>query len=108
MPILQDSTCQNDSEEIEIIVPVALKLFVDPEIQVEKKQSVGYAPRQEPISESLVTAGERVFIYEVVGLYSKVCRTGRFFLTVPYHRMNQEMQRLTRQGGQIVSVRPKI
>ena len=107
MVILHDSSCYSDSEEIEIIVPIALKLFVYPEIQVEEKQSVGYSPIQKPISESSVAVDERVFVYEVIGLRSKVCRTGQFSLTVPYHRMNQEMQRLTRQGGQIVSVRPE-
>ena len=111
MAILHDSNSYSDSGEIEITVPVALKLFVYPEIQVqeEKKQSVGYSPIQKPISESSVTVDdERIFVYEVIGLRSHVCRTSRFFLTVPYSRMNQEMQRLTRQGGHIVSVRPKI
>lgn len=95
---------------MEIIVPVTLKLFIYPEIQGEKKQSVDfdYSLEKKPISESSVTVGERFFIYEVIGLRSNLCRTGRFFLTVSYHRMNQEMQRLTHQGGQIVSVRPKI
>ncbi len=108
MPILHDSSCYSDSGEI--IVPVALKLFVYPEIQGEKKQSVGYSPIQKPMSESSVAVDddERLFVYEVIGLRSQVCRTGQFSLTVPYRRMNQEMQRLTRQGGQIVSVRPKI
>ncbi len=111
MVILRDSNSYSDSGEI--IVPVVLKLFVYPEIQEmqgEKKQSVGYSPIQKPISESSVAGDddERLFVYEVIGLRSKVCRTGQFSLTVPYHRMNQEMQRLTRQGGQIVGVRPKI
>ena len=109
MVTLQDSSCYSGSEEI--IVPVTLKLFVYPEIQEmpgEKKQSAGYSPIQKPLPESSVAIDERVFVYEVIGLRSKVCRTGQFSLTVPYHRMNQEMQRLTRQGGKIVSVRPKI
>ncbi len=56
----------------------------------------------------------RLFVYEVVGLgqsdkadkmnYS-VRRSGSTFITVPYNRMNQEMQRITRMGGQIVSIR---
>jgi ferredoxin--NADP+ reductase len=57
----------------------------------------------------------RLFVYEVVGLgqsetadnmnYS-VRRSGSTFITVPYNRMNQEMQRITRMGGKIVSIRP--
>jgi ferredoxin--NADP+ reductase len=33
-------------------------------------------------------------------------KSGSVFLTVPYARMNQEMQRITRMGGKIVSIRP--
>jgi ferredoxin--NADP+ reductase len=53
----------------------------------------------------------RVFIYEVVGLgqanskYS-VRRSGSVFITVPKNRMNQEVQRITRLGGRIVSIKP--
>ena len=57
----------------------------------------------------------RLFVYEVVGLgqsdkadnpnYS-IRRSGSTFITVPYNRMNQEMQRIMRMGGQIVSIRP--
>jgi ferredoxin--NADP+ reductase len=57
----------------------------------------------------------RLFVYEVVGLgqsdkadnmnYS-VRQSGSTFITVPYYRMNQEMQRITRMGGRIVSIRP--
>lgn len=57
----------------------------------------------------------RFFVYEVVGLgksdkadhqnYS-IRRSGSTFITVPYNRMNQEMQRIMRMGGQIVSIRP--
>ncbi|NJL10956.1 MAG: hypothetical protein HC908_14425 [Calothrix sp. SM1_7_51] len=28
------------------------------------------------------------------------------FVTVPFNRMNQEMQRITRMGGRIVSIHP--
>lgn len=60
-------------------------------------------------------AGSRVFIYEVVGLRQNqvtdqlnypIRRSGSVFITVPYDRMNQEMQRITRMGGKIVSIRP--
>ncbi len=33
-------------------------------------------------------------------------RSGTVLITVPYSRMNQEMQRITRMGGRIVSIRP--
>jgi ferredoxin--NADP+ reductase len=57
----------------------------------------------------------RLFIYEVVGLSqngdtdsltSPLRRSGSVLITVPYNRMNQEMRRISRLGGQIVSIRP--
>lgn len=60
-------------------------------------------------------SGGRLFVYEVEGLrqneqtdqmsYS-IRRSGTVSLTVPYNRMNQEMQRIVRMGGRIVSIRP--
>ncbi|AVQ71450.1 ferredoxin-NADP reductase [Microcystis aeruginosa NIES-1211] len=60
-------------------------------------------------------AGNRFFVYEVVGLnqndntdsldYS-IRQSGSVFFTVPYSRMNQEMRRITRLGGRIVSIKP--
>ena len=99
------SSCSDSSE---IIVPVTLKLFIYFQPQEDKKQPIGYSPRPKLSSVSSVTIDDRAFIYEVVGLRENVRRSGRFCLTVPYSRMNQEMQRITRQGGQIVSVRAKI
>jgi ferredoxin--NADP+ reductase len=60
-------------------------------------------------------AGSRLFLYEVQGLRQNVetdqmntsiRKSGSVFITVPYTRMNQEMQRITRMGGKIVSIRP--
>lgn len=57
----------------------------------------------------------RVFRYEVVGLRQNqetdknsydIRRSGSVFVTVPYNRMNEEMQRITRMGGTIVSIQP--
>lgn len=57
----------------------------------------------------------RLFVYEVVGLSQKgetndsvnpIRRSGSIFFTVPYRRMNQEMRRIMRMGGQIVSIKP--
>jgi ferredoxin--NADP+ reductase len=54
-------------------------------------------------------------VYEVVGLsqngntdsldYS-IRQSGSVYFTVPYSRMNQEMRRITRLGGRIVSIKP--
>ncbi|MDB9526453.1 phycobilisome linker polypeptide [Oscillatoria sp. CS-180] len=60
-------------------------------------------------------AGSRLFVYEVKGLRQNaetdktntpIRQSGSVFITVPYSRMNQEMQRITRLGGEIVSIRP--
>jgi len=49
----------------------------------------------------------RVYRYEVVGLHQnqendknnyEIRRSGSVFVTVPYNRMNEEMQRITRMG----------
>lgn len=60
-------------------------------------------------------SGSRIFRYEVVGLrqndetdkqnYS-IRQSGSVFITVPYSRMNEEMQRIARLGGKIISIRP--
>lgn len=61
------------------------------------------------------TSGSRAFVYEVVGLRQNeetdktgypIRRSGSVFITVPYDRMNQEMRRITRMGGKIVSIKP--
>ena len=59
--------------------------------------------------------GNRLFVFEVVGLRQngasdrlnyQIRRSGSVFITVPYQRMNQEMRRINRLGGQIVSIKP--
>jgi ferredoxin--NADP+ reductase len=59
--------------------------------------------------------GSRVFVYEVVGLRQNeetdqtnypIRKSGSVFIRVPYNRMNQEMRRITRLGGKIVSIQP--
>lgn len=61
------------------------------------------------------SASSRVFRYEVVGLRQneendlnnyEIRRSGSVFVTVPYSRMNEEMQRITRMGGKIVNIEP--
>lgn len=63
----------------------------------------------------LNSAGSRVFRYEVVGLRQSdendknnydIRRSGSVYVTVPYSRMNEEMQRITRMGGKIVNIEP--
>ncbi|AUT03493.1 ferredoxin-NADP reductase [Nostoc sp. CENA543] len=58
-------------------------------------------------------SGSRIFVYEVVGLRQSeetdqtnypIRKSGSVFIRVPYNRMNQEMQRITRLGGKIVSI----
>jgi hypothetical protein len=59
--------------------------------------------------------GSGYFQYEVVGLrqsdatdntdYS-IRSSATTLITVPYNRMNEEMQRITRMGGRIVNIRP--
>ena len=60
-----------------------------------------------------IESGSRVFVYEVVGLRQveetdqtnyQIRRSGSVFIRVPYNRMNQEMRRITRLGGKIVSI----
>ena len=56
----------------------------------------------------------RTFVYEVEGLRQSqtagelnnpIRRSGTVYITVPYARMNQEMRRITRMGGKIVSIK---
>jgi ferredoxin--NADP+ reductase len=74
-----------------------------------------YSPGTAATSASTTDFGNRLFVFEVVGLrqnggtdtlnYS-IRRSGSVFMTVPYQRMNQEMRRISRLGGQIVSIKP--
>ncbi|MEB3356159.1 MAG: phycobilisome linker polypeptide [Synechococcales bacterium] len=57
----------------------------------------------------------RVFVYEVKGLRQNdmtdkqsypVRNSGSVFIKVPYSRMNEEMRRITRMGGEIVAIHP--
>ncbi len=59
-------------------------------------------------------SANRVFIYEVAGLKQNdtndknsypVRQSGSVFIRVPYKRMNEEMRRITRMGGTIVSIK---
>ncbi|MBV8884159.1 MAG: ferredoxin-NADP reductase [Chroococcidiopsidaceae cyanobacterium CP_BM_RX_35] len=60
-------------------------------------------------------SGSRMFLYEVVGLRQSeetdnlsypIRQSGSVLIRVPYSRMNQEMQRVARLGGKIISIRP--
>ncbi len=59
------------------------------------------------------SAGSRIFRYEVVGLRQNsendknnydIRNSASVYVTVPYTRMNEEMQRITRMGGRIVKI----
>ncbi|MDZ7957393.1 MAG: phycobilisome linker polypeptide [Aulosira sp. DedQUE10] len=69
----------------------------------------------EPDAGSIPSSSSRVFRYEVVGLRQTsdsdnhkfdIRHSGSLFINVPYNRMNQEMQRISRLGGRIVSIEP--
>ena len=57
-------------------------------------------------------AKNRVFVYEVTGLKQNKIndnnnyqfRRSSVFVTVPYSRMNEEMQRIGKMGGTIVNI----
>jgi hypothetical protein len=59
-------------------------------------------------------AENRMFRFEVEGCVKLTKMTnsypirssGTFIVTVPYNRMNEEMQRINRMGGKIVSIQP--
>ncbi len=60
-------------------------------------------------------SGSRIFRYEVVGLRQNsstaqrsypIRYSGSTFINVPYDRMNEVMQQITRMGGTIVSIQP--
>ncbi|CAN1209606.1 phycobilisome linker polypeptide [Tumidithrix helvetica PCC 7403] len=64
---------------------------------------------------STSTADNRIFVYEVTGLRQnqqtennnfQIRNSGSVFVNVPYNRMNEQMQSITRAGGTIVSIRP--
>jgi ferredoxin--NADP+ reductase len=74
-----------------------------------------YSPSAAANSGNTTEFGNRMFVYEVVGLRQNeetdkadyaIRQSGSTFITVPYSRMNQEMQRITRMGGKIVSIQP--
>lgn len=69
---------------------------------------------QTALGKASVSGSEsRMFRFEVQGLrqndesdklsYS-IRRSGSTFVTVPYGRMNEEMQRISRLGGKIVNI----
>lgn len=57
----------------------------------------------------------RIFVYEIEGLRQNdqtenqsypVRNSSTILMQVPYSRMNEEMRRIARLGGKIVSIRP--
>ena len=73
------------------------------------------SPNTAASSASTTEFSNRLFVYEVVGLRQNaetdkgsypIRSSGSVFITVPYSRMNQEMRRITRLGGTIVSIQP--
>jgi len=69
---------------------------------------------QAVLSDSISSSKSRVFVYEVTGLKQNDVNDSNtysfrtsdsVFLQVPYSRMNEEMQRISRMGGKIVNIR---
>ncbi|MGF1537867.1 MAG: ferredoxin--NADP reductase [Elainellaceae cyanobacterium] len=74
-----------------------------------------YKPNAVGGSSSNTEYGARLFVYEVEGLRQNsatdqlnypIRNSGTVRITVPYDRMNEEMQRITRLGGKIVGIYP--
>lgn len=66
-------------------------------------------------SSSFNNSSARMFRFEVAGLRQTyqsdklsypIRRSGTTVIAVPYSRMNEEMQRINRLGGKIVSIQP--
>ena len=64
---------------------------------------------------SASAAENRMFVYEVTGLRQSdrtdqndypIRNSGSTFIQVSYRRMNEEMRRITRQGGKIIGIHP--
>ncbi len=60
-------------------------------------------------------SANRYFQYEITGLRQTyetdkigypIRSSSSVYITVPYSRMNEEMQRITRLGGKIINIRP--
>lgn len=67
------------------------------------------------LTSTLSTSDNRMFVYELIGLsenevtfthQSPIRRSYTQFIQVPFHRMNEEMQRIHLLGGKIVNIRP--
>jgi ferredoxin--NADP+ reductase len=80
---------------------------------VKEKQQM-YSPSISGAAANSVS-GSRIFVYEVEGMRQnqatdqtshQIRSSGNVFISVPYDRMNQEMRRILRMGGKIVSIRP--
>ncbi len=61
---------------------------------------------------SLTEFDNRMFVYEVAGLSQEglaypIRNSGTTYINVPLKRMNQEMVRIQRMGGKILSIKPK-
>ncbi|BAY08916.1 phycobilisome linker polypeptide [Calothrix sp. NIES-2098] len=63
---------------------------------------------------SISSSASRVFRYEVIGLRQtsetnnkfEIRHSGSTFINVPYSRMNEQMQRISRLGGKIINIEP--
>jgi len=72
------------------------------------------SPSMATVSANNTEFGSRVFVYEVAGMRQSqatsqanyaIRKSGSVFITVAYNRMNEEMRRILRLGGKILSIK---
>jgi hypothetical protein len=67
------------------------------------------------VESAVATSSNRLFRYEVIGLKQNnetdksshaIRHSGSVFVTVPYNRLNVELQKISRLGGKVVGLHP--
>jgi hypothetical protein len=67
------------------------------------------------VESAVATSSNRLFRYEVVGLKQNdetdkashaIRNSSSVFVTVPYNRLNVELQKISRLGGKVVGLHP--
>jgi CpcD/allophycocyanin linker domain len=106
----------SEQQRCKIIVPITIKVPILLEIEIvgipptcQLQQQIP-EPYNVPVEEP--DPNSREFIYEVVGMHHNgencpIRHSGTMWISVPFNRMMQEMQRIVRLGGKIITVKPK-
>ncbi|MFB2983696.1 phycobilisome linker polypeptide [Microseira sp. BLCC-F43] len=110
----------SEQKGCEIIVDITIKVPILLEIEILGMPPTCQPQEQipEPYNVNLEEPdpNSREFLYEVVGMHhngenypmhSPIRHSGMMWISVPFNRMMQEMQRIVRLGGKIISVKPK-